>query len=101
MTALKLQVGNMEKLDSLSDQVSQRRRKQTMQACNVTHGGESEDTEPTLDGMWHTLVNGSTQTQLTRYVGTSKKVVRKVISPVVQEAVAIFEKSEENVTHIV
>lgn len=94
----KLQVGNSEKLDALSDQVSRRRRKETMQACNVIHGGESENTEPTLDGMWHTLVNESTQTQLTRYVGKSKKVVSKVISPVVQEAVAIFEKSEENVT---
>ena len=94
----KLQVGNSEKLDSLSDQVSRRRRKETMQACNVIHGGKSENTEPTLDGMWHTLVNESTQTQLTRYVGKSKKVVSKVISPVVQEAVAIFEKSEENVT---
>ena len=60
-----------------------------MQACNVIHGGESENTEPTLDGMWHTLMNESTQTQLARYVGKSKKVVSK----------AIFMKSEENVTH--
>ena len=66
--------------------------------CNAIHGGESETIDPTLDGLWHTLVNESTPTRLVKYVGESKKIVSKVVGQVVEKAVTTFEKSPENVT---
>ena len=58
----KLLEENSEKLDSLPDQVSRRRRKETIEVCNAIHVGETENIDPTRNGLWHSLVNESTST---------------------------------------
>ena len=89
---------NSEKLQaSLSDQACRRRRSETMQAASFIHGGSPDDNGPTLDGLWHTIVNESTPQRLRRYFGNSRKITKKVISTVVKKAVPTFEKSQENV----
>ena len=92
---------NSEKVQaSLSDQACRRRRSETM-AASVIHGGTPEDNSPTLDGLWHAIFNESTPQRLGIYVSNSKKIMKKVISPIVKKAVPSFEKSKENVARSV
>ena len=94
---------NSEKVQtSLSDQACRRRRSETMEAASVIHGGTPEDNSPTLDGLWHAIVNESTpQRRLGIYFSNSRKIMKKVISPIVKKAVPSFEKSKENVARSV
>ena len=72
-----------------------------MEAASVIHGGTPEDNSPTLDGLWHAIVNESTPQRLGIYFSNSKKIMKKVISPIVKKAVPSFEKSKENVARSV
>ena len=91
---------NSEKIQaSLSDQAC--RRSETMEAASVIHGGTPEDNSPTLDGLWHAIVNESTPQRPGIYFSNSKKIMKKVISPIVKKAVPSFEKSKENVARSV
>lgn len=56
---------------------------------------------PTLDGLYHTLVNESTPHMLVGYLGDSRKVTKKEINPIVNKAVTRFEKSQGNVARSV
>ena len=57
----RIERANSEKVQaSLSDQACRLRQSETMEAASVVHGGTPEDNSPTLDGLWHTIVNEST-----------------------------------------
>ena len=93
---------NSEKVQaSLSDQACRRRRGETMEAASVIHGGTPEDNSPTLDGSWHAIVNESTPQRLGIYFSNSRKIMKKVITPIVKKALPSFEKSKENVARSV
>lgn len=74
----------------------QRRRKETLDVCHNIHGGDSDNVEHALDGMWVTMVNVATTTRLTNYLKKSKKVTKKAIPNLVKDHVKTFEKSTEN-----
>ena len=67
----------------------QRRKKETIDACNDIHGGTSEDKGPTLDGIWLALVNDSTPARLGNYVSKSKKTMGKVLPKVIKKTLKI------------
>ena len=54
-----------------------------MDFCVSVHGGSVDDTQPTLDGMWVTLVNVATPAALIHYMTNSQKLMKKVVPKVV------------------
>lgn len=74
----------------------QRRRKETLDACHNIHGGSEANKEYTLDGMWVTMVNVATPTQLINYCKKSKKVKQNALPLIVKDHVKSFENSTEN-----
>lgn len=74
----------------------QRRTKETMEFCANVHGGSVDDEQPTLDGLWITLVHVATPAALSCYVANSQKVMKKVVPKVVKDHIKSFEDSSEN-----
>ena len=74
----------------------QRRTKETVNFCSSVHGGSDDDMQPTLDGMWVTLVNVATPAALIHYMTNSQKLMKKVVPKVVKDHIKAFEDSSAN-----
>ncbi|KAK2549143.1 hypothetical protein P5673_030519 [Acropora cervicornis] len=92
-----IKAGNSEKFDVPTAERSAKRRKdETLEACSEIHGATGHDQGPALDGMWCTLINGSSPDRVSGYVSQSVKVRKKVLPTVVKKEVKKFEASTEN-----
>ena len=74
----------------------ERRKKETLDACKVIHGGDSMNKQPVLDGIWLTLIKDSKPNRLKNYLANSKKIVKRVIPKIVKKSIETFEHSMEN-----
>ena len=74
----------------------ERRKKETLDACKVIHGGDSTNKQPALDGIWLTLIKDSKASRLENYLANSKKIVKRVIPKIVKKSIETFEHSMEN-----
>lgn len=59
------------------------------------HGATDTDQSPAFDGMWATLINGSSPLRLASYISHSAKARKKVL-PVVVKEINQFAESKDN-----
>lgn len=73
-----------------------RRKQETLEACGELHGATDTDQSPAFDGMWATLINGSSPLRLASYISHSAKARKKVLPVVVKKEINQFEESKDN-----
>lgn len=74
----------------------ERRKKETLDAYKVIHGGDSANKQPALDGIWLTLIRDSKPSTLINYLVHSKKIVKRVFPQIVKKSLETFEHSMLN-----
>jgi len=60
------------------------------------HGATDTDQSPAFDGMWATLINGSSPLRLASYISHSAKARKKVLPVVVKKEINQFAESKDN-----
>ena len=73
-----------------------RRKQETLGACGELHGATDTDQSPAFDGMWATLINGSSPLRLASYISYSAKARKKVLPVVVKKEINQFAASKDN-----
>lgn len=73
-----------------------RRKQETLEACGELHGATDTDQSPAFDGMWATLINGSSPLRLASYISHSAKARKKVLPVVVKKEINQFAESKDN-----
>ena len=82
---------------NLSARDAERRCHETLEAANVIHGGSNRNLNPSLDGLYDTLMKNCPVSTLKQYVQSSQIMTKSVLPKIYEDAKENFESSPENV----